>query len=314
MSQYHNFKALQVELWENCSNNCKFCYLKEGRIFSTPEQQLKAISTTNIILDTLSDEYEAFGLIGGEFFQGQLANMYVKNAFKQLIVKLDYYISSGRLKQVWITASLMSDLEDFFYCLGNVENKKDFLICTSYDTEGRFKDKEQKELWFKNLKTVYDAGFILHTQSICTSYFIDEALTTSILEDISRYSMFDFKCPGPFRESFIRYTGKRDLVWYRDLFKKNISSMDKGFFIEDRSKFLKFLIKIKEVFGQSKLEAFCSNEVRSDSVYLLPINKWVNDRWDSDDENASCGHPWDSFCYVNSDKCARCDAAGLLDE
>lgn len=314
MSKYHNVKTLQVELWENCSNNCPFCYLKDGRVNSTPEEQLNAIAKARTLLDELPAEFEAFGIIGGEFFQGQLSTPPIRASFSALINKMDNGVTTGRLKQAWVTASLLGPLDDFKAMLGQVQNKSKFFICTSYDTNGRFKTDADKQQWFANLKEVHDMGFTTHTQTICTQAFINEALTTDVLETICKYSMFDFKCPGPYRAEYVSFTGKRTKEWYRNLFNKFKDKFDPDFFITDRNSFFKFLLKVKEIFGPEKLEAFCSNEVRSDVVHLLPIRKVVEDRWDSDSENAPCGHPWDSFCYVNSDKCSRCDAQRLLDE
>ena len=48
---------------------------------------------------------------------------------------------------------------------------------------------------------------------------------------------------------------------------------------------------------------------------LDPHNIKIN-RWDvnNDDENATCGHVYDSYCYLDSDKCSRCDAMKLYEE
>lgn len=314
MEAYHNVRALQIELWENCTNNCAFCYTKVGRITSTPQKQLEAIRYANTLLDTLSSEFEAFGLIGGEFFQGQLSTPELLHDFKSLIFRLDNLVTAGRLKQVWVTASLIGDLSEFKCCLEPVVNKSHFFICTSYDTYGRFKSSQDKAQWFTNLTEVQGMGFTTHTQVICTQAFIDEALSKDIVERISKLSMFDFKCPGPFRAEYINYKGVRTKEWYRALLNNCRDKFDNDFFITDRNSFFKFLLKIKELFGPEKLVAFCSNEVRSDVVHLFPSGEIIDDRWGSAKENAPCGHPWDSFCYINSEACARCDAQRLIDE
>ena len=314
MEAYHNVRALQIELWENCTNNCTFCYTKVGRITSTPQKQLEAIRYANTLLDSLSSEFEAFGLIGGEFFQGQLSTPELLHDFKALISRLDNLVTVGRLKQVWVTASLIGDLSEFKCCLEPVVNKSHFFICTSYDTYGRFKSSQDKAQWFTNLAEVQGMGFTTHTQVICTQAFIDEALSNDIVERISKLSMFDFKCPGPFRAEYINYKGVRTKEWYRALLNNCRDKFDNDFFITDRNSFFKFLLKIKELFGPEKLAAFCSNEVRSDVVHLFPSGEIIDDRWGSAKENAPCGHPWDSFCYINSEACARCDAQRLIDE
>jgi hypothetical protein len=39
-------------------------------------------------------------------------------------------------------------------------------------------------------------------------------------------------------------------------------------------------------------------------------------RWNPNNkiENAPCGHPWDSYCYLNSDRCVRCDIINYYKE
>lgn len=291
------------------------CYLSNNRINSDSSDKEKSILQTQKILDTLDNKFNAVGLIGGEFFQGQLSTLELREMFRDLIKRLDTMLDS-RLEQVWVTASLMSnDLGDFLYCFDGIKNKDKFLICTSYDTVGRFKSSKEKELWFHNVETLHDMGFVLHTQTITTTCFIEEALTTDILDRISSISMFDFKTPTVFRNSYLELCKNGSTTSYRQLVLNSASNFGGGFFISDRNSFLKFLIKIKKLFGDEKLRAFCSNKVRSDEVCILSQGITISNRWGEHGiENAPCGHPWDSYCYKNSDKCARCDALALLDD
>ena len=311
--EYHNVRALQVELWENCDNNCPFCYLRKDRTLSTPQYQLRAIRNANDILDSLPPEFDAFGLIGGEFFNGQLSDKTVKEEFIALVNRAAKLAEDDKIKQVWITASLTGNLNELLECLQGIKDRNKVFICTSYDTIGRFSNENVRSMWFSYVKQLKEMGFTMHTQAICTQAFVNEALNTDILRRLSEFSMFDFKCPGPFRADYLN-SKHRDLLWYRTLLNHSIPEFHPHFFIEDRSSFIRFLYKIYTQFGPEKLAAFCSNEVRSDTVHLLPINKVVDNRWESDSENAPCGHPWDSFCYINSDKCARCDAIRILDD
>jgi hypothetical protein len=59
--------------------------LKESRVISSPEQQILSIKKVYSVIDTCKlDEYQAIGLIGGEFFEGQM-NSSVKIEFHKLI-------------------------------------------------------------------------------------------------------------------------------------------------------------------------------------------------------------------------------------
>lgn len=314
MERFHNVRAYQIELWEDCSNNCTFCYLNENRSRSTEFDRECYLDRALKLLDTIPSKYEAVGLIGGEFFQGQLSNETLKKKFKLLIDKLDSMIGN-RLKQVWVTASLMTnDLKDLYYVFRDVEHIDDILICTSYDTEGRFKTLYQKEQWFNNIKELYNKGFKLHTQSIITNSFIEEVLNTNLLEDIVEYSMIDFKAPTIHRDTYYKVCFSNKRINYRDMFEASKDKFDNNFFIKDRSRFIEFLLKVKDILGETKIEAYCSNEVRSDEEVLMSKGIILTDRWSGGVENAPCGHPWDSYCYLNSDKCSRCDAKSLLDD
>lgn len=289
------------------------CYLNKEKVNQTPYEQEKSIQKTINIIDNLDSKFNAFGLIGGEFFGGQLSTATLRNSFRELVLKLDKMLDH-RLEQVWVSASLLTpDLSDFLYCFNGIKNKNKFLICTSYDTDGRFRSSEQRDIWFNNIKKLNSLWFIVHTQIIATDSFINESLSTSILEDISKYSMVDFKSPTISREDYYKrcILGKEN---YRDVFKSVCDSYPKGFFIGNRNNFLKFLFKIYKIFGSNKLLAYGSNKVRSDELHILSSNRVVTDRWSiGGEENAPCGHPWDSYCYLNSDKCSRCDAINILE-
>lgn len=315
MGKFHNYKAIQVELWEDCNHHCAFCYLNEHRRHTSVVQRLEAIGEALEIAYTADKEYEAFGLIGGEFFDGQLETPELKKSFKNLITHLDALISVGKFKQVWVTAALMADARyDFKFVMEDVKNKDKFLICTSYDTKGRFRTQARREMWFNNVYFVKGMGFKVHIQTIVTSDFINEALTTDILSQLSNGTMLDFKTPTPHRDSYIDAVLNKSGREYRDIIKENMNKFPNNFFICDRNDFIRFLMRVKEVLGPEKLEAFCSNEVRSATLHLLSKGIVIEDRWGEGIENAPCGHPWDSYCYKDSDKCARCDAQNILDE
>ena len=313
-NEYHNYCAYQVELWHNCNNSCSFCYLNKERILLNTEQRKSAIHKTIQIIENLPPEYDAFGLIGGEFFQGQLETTELKETFKKLINILDDKVSSGRLKQVWITASLISKNQtDLYYCLKDIKNANRFLICTSYDTNGRFKDFTERETWFLNVETVKKLSIPVHVQVITTSYFIEEALQTNILQRLKGLTSVDFKLPTPQREYYLHILDSLSVEEYRRILKNTMT--DSKFFIQDRKLFFKFLNLLKDIFGSEKLKAFASNEVRSKTLNILTKDIILQDRWtETAKENAPCGHPWDSYCYLDSNKCTRCDALLLLED
>lgn len=309
-----NVKTLQIELWENCDNNCAFCYLRDKRQFSSIEERLEAIKSVYGILDKrLSAGFDAVGLIGGEFFEGQLDTPELLTAFSTLINTLNTMCKQGTLKQVWVTASLVGNLDCFNKCFEGVANKDKFIICTSYDTVGRFRG-DMRSNWFNNIKALNLNGYNVHTQVIATDAFIHEALETNIMERINEHSMIDFKSPTVCRAEYLDVCTGASTKTYRELLLSQKDAFGPDFFVKHRKDFLRFLCKVKDMFGDKKLYAYASNKVRSAETHLLTKNITITDRWEHGIENAPCGHPWDSYCYLDSDKCSRCDALSLVED
>lgn len=312
--------TLQFELWQNCNNGCKFCYLNGSRIISSPEKQVQDIEKVRSIINSEKlNDYNSIGLIGGEFFQGQLSDPEVKKHWLLLINDMAKYLREGKLKECWITASLMSsDLTDLYETFDIFPKDKKILISTSYDEEGRFKSEEQRQIWLNNLRLVHERypQAMVHAQVIVTQSFLDKVLKDdTIIREILKYSGLDFKLPGLFRKDYTKLN-VLNAKTYHDTLLRTKDQFPKGFFIEHRKDFLKFVKKLTEIFGSDKINWFCRNEVRSKTLYLLAPNKVLEDRWDTNNdlENAECGHVYDSYCYLDSDKCSRCDAMKLYQD
>ena len=313
-NDFDNVKTLQIELWEDCDNNCSFCYLKDKRQSTSSEDRLHAIETVYSIIDArLPLGFNAVGLIGGEFFNGQLNTGLLKDAFTTLITDLGTMCEQGLIKQVWVTASLLRNLDDFKYCFSNIHNKDKFIICTSYDTLGRF-HWDTRDNWFQNIKELCNLGYRVHTQVIATDAFINEALNSDIMERINKYSMLDFKSPTVCRAEYLDVCGGVSPKTYRELMLSHKNDFGPHFFVEHRNDFIRFLCKVRQLFGDQKLYAYASNKVRSAETHLLTKHITITDRWEKGIENAPCGHPWDSYCYLDSDKCSRCDALSLVED
>ena len=307
-------QAIQFELWQNCDNNCDFCYTKLNRINCTPEQQIENMHKAREIIEKEISKYNAVALIGGEFFQGQLRTPEVKEEFFNLIRYINSLLDDGTIEEVWLAATLTRpNQSDLHETLDLFTNTSKVLISTSYDTAGRYHLPNGKEIWLNNLKTLKEKypDLTCHTQTIVTQAFIEETLNeeTNMIPRILEYGMIDFKLPSIYiaHNDLFREGGTIDS--YRQVFLKQAQLYPPKFCIEHRADFLKFIYKIKEIFGKEKLYALCTPEVRSRSLYILSRNFVNKDRWDteSNEELAPCGHMWDGHGYLDSDKCARCD-------
>lgn len=312
--------TLQFELWQNCNNGCSFCYLNGSRIISSPEKQIEDIEKVRSIINSEKlNNYNAIGLIGGEFFQGQLSDPEVKKHWLLLMNDMATYLKEGKIRECWITASLMSDdLTDLYESFDLFPKDKKILISTSYDEDGRFKSEEQKQIWLNNLKLLHERypQALVHSQIIVTQTFIDRILNDdTIIKEMLKYAGVDFKLPGLRRKDYKQIKGLNEHSYHAKLL-DTYQEFPKGFFIEHRKDFLKFIRKMVELFGKDKINWFCRNEVRSKTLYIMATGKVIEDRWDgnNNDENAACGHVYDSYCYLDSDKCSRCDAMKLYYE
>lgn len=307
-------QAIQFELWQNCDNNCDFCYTKLNRINCTPEQQISNIQKAKEIITQEISNFNGVALIGGEFFQGQLRTPEVKEAFLDLISYINSLLESHDIDEVWLAATLTRENQaDLYQTLDLFSDISKVLISTSYDTAGRFHLQNGKEIWLNNLKQLKERypALSLHTQTIITQAFIEETLddTTNMIPAITKYSMIDFKLPSIFIAHNELIEKEQTIESYREVFLRKAKLYPPKFCIEHRADFLKFIYKIKDIFGKEKLYALCTPEVRSRRLYILSRNFVNKDRWDTEtnEELAPCGHMLDGHGYLDSDKCARCD-------
>ena len=89
-------------------------------------------SRLKILNSKKADEYDEFGIIGGEFFNGEIDTKEVHDKFYEIIDNFINKIKQNKAKRCLITAALMYDNPKhwFEFCdyihMNNVDNK--FLI------------------------------------------------------------------------------------------------------------------------------------------------------------------------------------------
>lgn len=189
-------KVVQFEIWSECNNTCPFCYLRKQMKVLTNEQKVARIQT---IIDYVSDdekmkEHDGVAIIGGEIFQGQLADSIVKSKWIELMRIINKREEKEEINNFWVASALLrEDLTDCFDTIDCFSDKSKVLLCTSYDTVGRFINEEQKRLWFKNIGIIREKypDIKLHSQIVCTQHFIKDVLneTFKIEEVRQKYKM-----------------------------------------------------------------------------------------------------------------------------
>ena len=311
-------KTLQFGLWYNCNNACEFCFLKGFPKFTEDEQLNNITKVKTIINSNEMNDYNAIGLIGGEFFQGQLTKR-LKPEFHDLIKNICKLYSENKIQEIWLTASLIhANQDDLYEVLDMIPKQYRVLICTSYDCAGRFKSEKQLNSWYSNIEklALNYSSFILHTQIIFTQLCIENILQNAdFLRKINLHSWIDFKTPAIFTKDYYAIKNM-SIKSYRNVLHASVDKFPENFFVE-RSSLIKCLPILVDVFDVEKLNAMASLEARSDRCYSgVNLTDVLNDRWTKDNniENAPCGHPWNSYCYVDSDKCALCDIINFYKE
>lgn len=267
----------------------------------------------------IHNTYNAVGLIGGEFFGGQLND--IKDTWFDLINSIKILLHNHSIKEFWLATALLFEdtdvLDETLKILDlNLLNKNQCVrVCTSYDTIGRFRSKEREDLWIKNVKYIKEKypRVEVHTQTILTQDLIEKLIENPDYFDfLSGLSTIDFRYPSISRKDCPTVTGIKD---YRPKMLEKIKEFPNKFFLEDRSTFLKFLKIFHKKFGVTKIQNLVHQpEMRSRRLIIYVEDSEIKDRWnDTRDVYLPCGHLVDGLCYVNDgDHCIYCDIEKFL--
>lgn len=177
-------------LWNNCNNNCSFCFLKTSPSYNehilSQEEKIKSINKTKEFLQ--SDNYK-FGshvlFVGGELFDGTM-NKDIQFAFKDLIEMVRCYMIDGKIDLLYINTNLMyEDLTPVKTTLLDVLAPDGLLprvrFTTSYDEKGRFSKEENRLLFLSNVQKLNeeykDKKLQICVNSILTNDLCDKIIT-----------------------------------------------------------------------------------------------------------------------------------------
>ena len=260
---------IQVRLWNDCFNNCSFCSLS-NRGKTNLESKRKRI----LKLKTIRDD--KISIIGGEFFEGQLYG--VEDEWISMVKEIG-------CDALFITANLIYEP---YLLKETLSIRPDILICTSYDTTGRFKNNLQKENWLmrvNSLKNVFCT--IIPTQDMIYDSFID-----------------NIKCGINLCEPHlgIDWLQTVDKTCYHKLIEEN-----KIFNLPKRKDLLRWLSKHPNIvntmksYKHSHFNTILTFDESNNLIYEM------NNRFDDKNFMDVCGHPYFSKCYADSDNCMMCD-------
>lgn len=163
-------KIYEFLLWNNCSNNCTFCHQRahERKIddkILTPKEQIESLLTCKEFLN--SDRFEDGNhilLVGGEIFDTK--HFEVKIVLRDLLIQILDWMLIDKIDLFYINTNLLYKDTDLLLNFLNVVQERNLFnrlkFTTSYDTVGRFTNKERELLFYKNLKYLTDTYQDIH--------------------------------------------------------------------------------------------------------------------------------------------------------
>ena len=261
---------MQVRLWTDCYNNCSFCSVNDKSITKIKDKKERIIKVS-----TLQDS--KISIIGGEFFEGQLKG--VEEEWLSMVKNIG-------CNELFITANLINKQ---YLLKETLKIRPDILICTSYDTVGRFKSEEQKYIWLDRVNSLKNV--------FCTIIPTEDSLCDSFIDKI--------KCGINLCEPHL------GLDWLKTVKKENYHNNlirdNKVFNLPKRSNLLKWLMKHpKTLYLMKKYKSTHFDTILSFDKNNNFIYESCN-RFNDNNFMAECGHPHFSKCYADSDKCLICD-------
>lgn len=307
-------KILQYELWHECNNFCTYCTLGRANKSTPEELKLQSIKTTLEEIKTLKKgDVHTLGLIGGEFFQGQLSTPNVKQEFFNLIKLINTKLNDGDIECFWLNATMTKgDQKDLYDTLDLIDKKEKVWILTSYDSKGRFHNMDMFVTWvyhMNNLQELYPQ-IKRNTTMIVTGDFIKQYLQGDLsIELFSR--LYDTSV-------FLKTPVKPDDMC--DMTRQEINEKFKYEFFPREIDFMKFLVKYLEREGESNYLNLFSNDLKAEElhknynneelrnvVFIRPkdYHETINSE-NKEIESLPCGHSSIYQCFSDSDKCAIC--------
>ena len=148
-------KIYEFLLWDNCNNNCKFCWQrKEPRLY---DHNTRLIILNDVIEFIQSDKFEKGSHVlvcGGEIFD-KPSDFQVLSTFFFIIIQL---MKQGIIDLLYLNTNLIylniNGLYDALEQLKNADLLHRVHFTTSYDIEGRFKNEHDRNVMLTNLETI----------------------------------------------------------------------------------------------------------------------------------------------------------------
>ena len=281
-------KFVQIRLWDDCINNCTFCSLQNRNRKTPVESKKSRLKQSADLVKTI--KAEQIGLIGGEFFEGQLRGC--EEEWEALLAEL--------LKtdaKVFITANLIHEqyyLQDTVDLMG-----QRLLLCTSYDEVGRFHTDLAKANWLQRIEKLHSEGVYV----FCTCIQTQDFLTSKTA--LPNWLFVNLCDPHLGVDWYINV----DKNHYHD----HLIEENKLFNLPERRTAVKWM----RDHPSTTARYVAYDSTHSNTIYAFNENneliKEFDDRLTSEAcISPACGHPYFCMCYADSCKCMMCDAEKVI--
>lgn len=283
-------------LWNNCSNNCKFCHQKANRSkypgkFPDDNGKLKSIKLVKeCIVNNKIKNGSHILFMGGELFDTKLS-LQTENEFLSLGNLVAEKMTNGEIGLLFLNTNLIYDdttlLDKFLNVFINRNLESRIRFTTSYDVEYRYKNDEDRKLVQKNMKY------------ISNKYRNMSKVANCIMTDVAcKFLLKNVNFIGGFKD---KYGFNLNLIPYIILNKQ---------FAPFRSEVLSLLTKINNVYPDYFKERIINNLTSNQTRNLLEFNgkTLIN----ATSSSAICGHNENfRMVYRDSTRCYICDCIQL---
>lgn len=278
-------------MWDNCNNNCKFCFQRlSPRNFDLDTQHLICNSVISYLK---SDNYISGNhvlIVGGEIFD----NIDRKNFLLEFFDNLTLMMSNRYIDLLYLNTniiyndvcmSMLSEILDLFK-KRNVLNRLKFT--TSYDLDGRFRNKAHEDLFLKNLDTLSS----INELNIVSNLILTNTVCKNILDD--KFNIFEFQDKHRIKINMIPYIVlDQNLGASRKLIFDCLRKLDMM-----NSEFIKNFIFELDMKQPRKLL-----QSTKDGSFIEKTCK-----------NSDCGHSVNFKRYSNAESCFVCDIKMLFNK
>ena len=173
-------------LWDNCTNNCKFCFQRKSpRLFSIDFQ--KQI-LNNVLSFINSDKFQVGShilLVGGEIFDDSNRKFIIE--FFDKICKL---MTRNTIELCYLNTNLLYEDLNLLFLVLDVFKQNSLLdrlkFTTSYDLVGRFSTNSKEQLFISNLHTITSN----YNVKVVTNMILSNELCRKIIDQTFSLSRF----------------------------------------------------------------------------------------------------------------------------